>query len=230
MNKNTIYGEVRYGFIENEVKDQEKAKNKELYQLIDQINNKASNLEFVLQFNSVESLFYLEEQMESDLNPMVISFAKNIVSKGKYYCNIKKDILLREVTNNYDQYTLVQSKPSSIKWVLTKETKRIGKFKCYKATTIKTKINSSGSYKYIIEAWYTTQVPVPFGPNEFVGLPGLILELKDSHYTLYAKKVNIKDNVKTKILPLTSKNIITIEEHKKNIEKSYQNLKETFRH
>ncbi|MDO5979789.1 hypothetical protein [Flavivirga spongiicola] len=36
-------------------------------------------------------------------------------------------------------------------------------------------------YKFRIEAWYASQILVPFEPVEFNNLPGLILELKDTY-------------------------------------------------
>lgn len=226
---NNICGTVKYGFIDNGVSKDEKLKNKALHQLLEEFNKKSSNIEFTLEFNSLESLFYIDEQMESDLNPMTISFAKNIVSKGKYYCNIKEDLLLIDVTDKYEKNTLVKSKSSVTIWKLSKESKKIGNYTCYKATTIKTKVNNSGSYHFLIEAWYTPQIPVSFGPNEFNNLPGLILELKDSHYTLFAKSINITKDKTCKIKPLESTQILTLEQHEKNLEIRYNNFKDNIK-
>lgn len=57
-------------------------------------------------------------------------------------------------------------------WKLYNEVQTIANFKCHKATT-----NFRGR-KY--EVWYTTEVPVNFGPWKFNGLPGLILKVNDT--------------------------------------------------
>lgn len=71
-----------------------------------------------------------------------------------------------------------KGKPSIIKDILPDDynwdishtdTKEIGGFICKKATT-----NFRGTD---IEAWYTEEISIAFGPGKFKGLPGLILEL-----------------------------------------------------
>ena len=97
-------------------------------------------------------------------------------SQGSYYTDLtaRKQLLVRDFQGK------TFNVPSSIpdrEWELTKETKMIGKFTCYKAKmTITT---DSGSFPVI--AWYCPEIPVSMGPNDFVGnLPGLILELHDT--------------------------------------------------
>jgi GLPGLI family protein len=220
--KETIYGEVEYGFLENNISKEEKQNSKELYDVLDKMYNAASGLTFVLKFNSKESLFDLNQQMESDIKTMGIAYAKNIISKGKYYFNKNEDILLREA-NLYDNYTLIKSIPSQRKWILHKDSKIINKYICYKATTIKTVTNSLGEHNFIVEAWYAPDIAAPFGPNEFNNLPGLILELKDSSFTFYAKNISIYKSKKIIINALQSKNIISEEENDENFFKLRRN-------
>lgn len=56
-------------------------------------------------------------------------------------------------------------------WQLTEDTKTIHDFKCTKAT-----LNFRGRQ---FVAWFTSDIPVSFGPWKFHGLPGLILEVYD---------------------------------------------------
>lgn len=57
-------------------------------------------------------------------------------------------------------------------WKVENETKKIGNYSCQKA--------SLDYCNRHWEAWFTTDVPLNVGPYIFDGLPGLILELKDS--------------------------------------------------
>lgn len=210
-NKLEVSGEIIYAFTPNNISQEERLGKDELYSVIDKLNASASDLRFILRFNKNESIFMLEEQLESDLNQNAISYAQNIITKGKYYCNKKEDILLRE-SQAYEKYTLIKSIPSDVKWHITKESKQIGRYLCFKATQIKTKVSNSKKKKFTVEAWFCPQIPVPFGPKEYNGLPGLILEIKDPLFTFYATKVKLaKEHVNIK--PLKSKNIITEEEN-----------------
>lgn len=88
-----------------------------------------------------------------------------------------RNILIDDSKNTYFTYQIKKANyltidnPPIIKWNLKyKETKKIGKYICKKATAIFRGTD--------IEAWYTIDIPVSLGPFKFKGLPGLILEVK----------------------------------------------------
>lgn len=62
---------------------------------------------------------------------------------------------------------------NNISWKLSNEFKTIGKYKCQKAVTKK--------YGRTWIAWFTKDIPFPYGPYKFNGLPGLILEVSDEN-------------------------------------------------
>lgn len=210
-----INGEVIYNFTPNDVSKEEKADKKELYSLLDQLNMASKGISFILNFNNYESHFAVDKFMSSDLNPLSLKFVEGIVSTGDYYYNLKQNILLRE-SQVYDDNTLIKSVPDKKIWKLFNESKIIGKYTCYKATHIKTITNNSGEHNFEIIAWYTNEIPVPFGPKEFNGLPGLILELKDRSYTFYATKISLQSS-SIEINKLESKRIISEKEHLKRM-------------
>ena len=77
-----------------------------------------------------------------------------------------------------------------INWKISKETKKIGKFNCKKATA-----NFRGRN---YTAWFTIDIPLPFGPWKLQGLPGLILEAYDTNKNLYWYFKNIEYSSKAK--------------------------------
>lgn len=215
---NNYQGIVTYGHTVNEIDEYERKNKKTFYDVFDRLNKSASEIKFKLEFKGDESLFYIEKQLNSDLNPMGSKYASTIISNGTYYFNRKKDLLLRE-SHGYDKYTLVKSNPSKINWTLIKETKIIDTFLCYKAIRQKTIVNKGEIKEFTIVAWFCPEIPVPFGPKEFNGLPGLILEVKDVGYTFFAEKIDLSsDNIIT-IKPLTSKRIISEEQNIENYSK-----------
>ena len=68
-------------------------------------------------------------------------------------------------------------------WELTKETKKIDQYLCYKA------ILKSSDKK--VEAWFTNEIEAPYGPKGYYGLPGLILELKEGKKKVSFDKVSL---------------------------------------
>lgn len=83
------------------------------------------------------------------------------------------DFKTNTVTANkqiYEQKFLVQDSMRKLKWRITEEFRIIAGYKCRKAVT---RICDS---VYIV-AFYADDIPVSGGPEQFGGLPGMILEL-----------------------------------------------------
>ncbi len=76
---------------------------------------------------------------------------------------------------------LVKDKLVDYNWKLSEETKTIGNYVCKKASTI-----HNGKE---ITAWYAPSIPINDGPDEYYGLPGLIIELSDGNITYNALSV-----------------------------------------
>jgi len=70
-----------------------------------------------------------------------------------------------------------------IAWEIKEDTLTIGKFKCKKA------IGDFRGRTYI--AWFTEEIPLPYGPFKLYGLPGLILQAEDSEkmFSVYMKSI-----------------------------------------
>lgn len=179
-----------------------------------------TNLEYVLNFKKNVSLFKLKDGLDKDSNSTksYSLAAKLSGGAGNYYTNIKNDKIVNQL-NNFGETYLINSKVSSINWDLSKETKKIGKFSCYKATT-KTKRNGrKGVYYTTITAWYCPDLPAQHGPVGYAGLPGLILELNHNNKVIYKLKeinltktdVKISEHKKGKTISLTEYDEIVIE-------------------
>lgn len=93
---------------------------------------------------------------------------------------------------------LVKDTYNTLKWNITTEAKKIAGYNCIKATA---------TYRgRIWVAWFSPEIPLPFGPWKLHGLPGLILEASDTT-NRYAYKV-VKVEFKKSDLP--AKNFSTL--------------------
>jgi GLPGLI family protein len=178
--------------------------------------SKSELVTYLLDFNRNESNY-------TPLQNILPSLSKNgevIISTegidGVLYTNIANSEYLKEkefLGKNF----IIKDTLSKLKWVLSDETKKIGPYLCNKATVLiedKEKLffnNISNSVKsnildefdidtgVLVTAWYTTEIPIPLGPDEFWGLPGLILEVNDQRRVILCSKVTLRINDKQKI-------------------------------
>jgi len=110
----------------------------------------------------------------------------------KYYLNLNKDIV-NKYFNAYGEKVYTEKKIKDFNWVLSKDSKMIGDYKCFKATLTYEVENLSGVHKKKVTAYYTPEINYSYGPMGYGGLPGLIIELKDDKITYVVNNVKFKD-------------------------------------
>jgi len=160
--------------------------------LTERVEKVSSELEFSLVFNDTISLFYLEKKLFSDDRA-----AFSAISHSGYYGRINqqsKAFVTEELQEDFGKFLVIRSYQ---KWKLDDETKIIGDFVCFKATTFFTTTNPKGKvFTHDFTAWYTPQLPYKFGPVGYGNLPGLIIELQGKDFTYGVKKITFYDNSK----------------------------------
>ncbi|MDA9846313.1 GLPGLI family protein [Flavobacteriaceae bacterium] len=167
--------------------------------------------EFVLVFNKEESLFIEQEQLDA-ISGATDSWGKNFAA-GENYKNVKSDKQIQQ-QEFYGKKFLVKDQLQPMTWTLGNETKKIGNYNCFKATTFiptddllwysfswsrmrttndseekTTEVDDKSVDITEVEAWYTPQIPVRHGPSEYWGLPGLILEVSAGETTMLCSKI-----------------------------------------
>ncbi len=156
-----------------------------------------ANLSYTLVFNHKQSIFKKIKRLGLDQqvkNRRLISMAD---IKGVYYKNSqdKTNIL---ITKQDGKRYLIDKSKSNWNWEILKETKQILGYKCYKA------LGTRKEYNYVLKkdrtlkaiVWFTPKIPLPFGPADFGGLPGLVLESQRGSFYIIAKKIKHKSSNK----------------------------------
>lgn len=188
-------GKVTYGVaIIEQLFDENKKNKNNTNKMISSFIEESKNIEFSLLFNNYQSFYSIDKKLEvKDLKTKMaqIYFGGN----NAFYLN-KKEKKNFSFVNAYGSFFRVKQDPYV--WQITKETKKIGNYLCYKATTIKIVENQKGKFKKEVVAWYSKDIPLSYGPRNYNGLPGLILEVQEGKQSIYAKKINLKliENIK----------------------------------
>jgi len=79
-----------------------------------------------------------------------------------------------------------------------------------------------------ITAWYTPEVPVSMGPENYYGLPGLILEVSDGKTTLLCSKVVMNPKEKAEIKPLKKGEKVTQAQYADIMMKKMKEMQDTY--
>lgn len=213
---------------------------------------------YILTFNKEESIYKEEEKLEAPSQgggggryaSMMSSFAN-----GPQYKNVKEVLLLQD-QEFFGKQFLIKEPLEKLNWILSGETKQIGKYMCFKATT-KKKITAFGFSNFgpprrgedtkdeantnkdeekpetpkeiEVTAWYTMQIPVNQGPADYWGLPGLILEINADKTVILCSKIILNPTDKEKIKRPTKGKETTTDEYNEIVKKKTQEMRENFR-
>jgi GLPGLI family protein len=170
------------------------------------------DIDFLLEFNNNESFFYAKTTNFEVEEDRYFRLAKIIGgNSGEWYINLSTKEKLRKV-EAFGGLFLVSSKSTNNDWKLINESKQIGNYFCHKATTYYIVKNSKGIFRHPVEVWYTSNIPVSFGPIGYGGLPGLIVELSVRNVTYSIKEVILNPKKKLTIKKPTKGKLVTEKE------------------
>jgi GLPGLI family protein len=196
---------------------------------------KAMNKTYILDFNKTTSIFKEDEKLES---PNSTGFSVKMSSNTIY-----KDISSKkyiEQSEHFGKVFLVTDDLEKINWKLEKESKKIGNYTVFKATTmVEKKERPSRKPKQEIKkdsildkqpkmekltVWYTPEIPVSNGPELYQGLPGLILEANVGRTQILATKIVLNPKEKVEIIPPVKGKVVTQKEYDKIMEKKFKEM------
>jgi GLPGLI family protein len=155
-------------------------------------NDAAKKQLYQLNFNQTIVNFFLPETLSqengSDLDN---TLAKIIVSQYDYYIDHPNKIIL-EISSDG---TIIKKELLKLPWDITSEGKMIDQYQCYKATyTFEYLARNQKMKTRVITAWFAPSLPYPYGPKDYYGLPGLILELTEGDITFLVSKIELFDS------------------------------------
>jgi GLPGLI family protein len=204
--------------------------NDEMFKQIQALMAKQMQKEYTLKFNGQEATYKQAESLNN--GPATASSGGMTISvvvgneDEILYRNLKS-LQQKEQKEIMGKTFLVQEDLKKDDWTLTKETKNIGQYVCFKATRTFDRTSFKHSFsngkdgkseevkKTInVEAWYTPQIPLGHGPGSHWGLPGLILEVSSGNTTLLCSKIVLNSKKELNISAPTKGKKVTAAEFK----------------
>lgn len=188
--------------IENDDVSKIKAKPEEVKKDIFKLYKNSKPVNAVLLVNKNKSKYFVEEELENEgskkINFIALFAGSNSI---QFTDNSRKfNITQHDITGE-----LLRISSPQKEWILTKESKKINNYLCFKAL-IKGDSN--------VFAWYTPSIPLNHGPNSFSGVPGLVLELHFGKFYWIVRNIEFNHKDAEFIVEPTKGELITSQEYK----------------
>ena len=167
----------------------------------------ADLVNFELVANKTVSYFKMIETIKNEETNFATAFSE---ASNSFYTAADSNSKIKYVNSYLGEYRISYS--DKTEWKLVSESKLIDSYLCYKATSEQVVVNSEGTFKHAIIAWYCPSIPFSYGPKGYNGLPGLILELQVRNITWGASKIELSKE-DTVIARPTKGKLITEEEY-----------------
>ncbi|WP_445714457.1 GLPGLI family protein [Flavobacterium sp.] len=174
----------------------------------------AKHLKFELTFNDSISEFKLLKNMSLDDQNLEMAIINSRAKKEIYIFKYK--IYHNNDNGLFKENEFLIIEPLNQNWKLTNESKIIDGYTCYKATNEYIVVNSKGTFKHPVIAWFCPQIPISIGPRGYGGLPGLILELQEWNNVFGVEKIEFSNDIKEIVLPNEGK-IISNQEYQNKV-------------
>lgn len=146
----------------------------------------AQQIDYTLKFNKEAAQFTAENILGKDAG--FVDYMR--AATGIYYSNPGKKERLQQIEVDGRTF-LISRKP--IKWTITGDSTIISGYTARKAVAKDTvySYRSNRDIIHDIEAWFIPDISASFGPEDFGGLPGLIIDFKYSQSRYYATKIDL---------------------------------------
>jgi GLPGLI family protein len=237
-----------------------------MQKMIEERMKKMFEKTFILNFSKTTSIYKEEEKLEAPgqggqgggmrmMSSMMGGGGTNFKNiKDKTYA-VDKEFMGKEF--------LVKDSLPNYAWKLEGETKLIGGYNCFKATTVRPvsqadfrnfrpkkeepkkeeskdetnkpasepkKTNFMDSFELpkeiTITAWYSPEIPISQGPENYWGLPGLILEVSDGKTVILCSKIVLNSKEKVEIKAPTNGKEISQKEYDETVVKKMEEFRQ----
>jgi GLPGLI family protein len=219
---------------------------------------------FILNFNKSASIYKEEEKLDAPgqsgggmrwMSSMTGGGGTNYKNAKQKTYSVDKEFMGKEF--------LIKDSLPNYAWKMESETKLIGGYTCFKATSVRPvsqsdfrnfrpkkeekkaeeskdktkkpegeakKTNFMGDFELpkevTITAWYSPEIPISQGPENYWGLPGLILEVNDGKTIILCSKIVLNSKEKVEIKEPTNGKVISQKEYDETVVKKMEEFRQ----
>jgi GLPGLI family protein len=153
---------------------------------------KTKPISYILNINNNKSQFFsLKNLQMDDVDAMSLKLRKTMSFSGKYIEISLTDDEIFEMRESMGEKFGINTKISDYKWNITADKKIIDNYTCLKAIC---QVKGRGRDGVLINkdviAYFCPELNYQFGPREFCGLPGLILEVIIDNTVIGLESIN----------------------------------------
>ena len=211
---------------------------------------------FILNFDKAASIYKEEEKLDAPGQGGGMRMMASMTGGGGTLYKNVKDKLYAVDKEFMGKEFLVKDSLVNYQWKMEGETRVIGGYTCFKATTVRPasktdfrnlrprreetaaakpadaekKTNFMDNLEMpkdvTITAWYTPEIPVNQGPENYWGLPGLILEVNDGKTVILCSKIVLNPKEKVVIKSPTKGKVISQKDFDDTVVKKMQEMRE----
>jgi GLPGLI family protein len=170
-------------------------KNNYLKSTLDDIYGPSLSIKSILKFTKSESVYKIEQKLQNEKENILAYKLLHSIAGGSnlYFSNLQLEKNIIQECELLGECFLIDMPKTE--WILTQKQKKIGNYVCYLATAVyKTYLSTTK-----VEAWFTPDISVSTGPMSFIGLPGLVLELKTNKLQFVATNIVLSPKEKIQI-------------------------------
>ncbi len=173
---------------------------------------------FILSFNQTESSWKKEASLGGGPATASSGGAVFMVASSGEGSTLYKNLAELNYVQEQDMMGkgyLIKDELKPAEWELSEETKKVGNYTVQKASfsrIIDSKRFSTGmtemeNVKDTIQviAWFAPEIPVSHGPENYFGLPGLILEVQSQGRTFICEKIELNPSADPVVIEKPSK-------------------------
>jgi len=213
LNSQVLEGKIVYE--SNIIIDENvKTSNKSSTDFITEELKRSLNLSFEKKF---ELLIFddmsLYEEVENVSLPSFNFFSISEYANLKIFRDFKNNVYKRQ-TDLFGKPFLIVDSISKLNWTLINEKNIIKGYECFMAKTTFEDIAFDNNIKtFEVIAWYAPSIPIRHGPDEFWGLPGLILEIEFNNIKIKASEITLMTDESYKFKEPNKGKIVSLDEY-----------------